>query len=160
MTERRKKRERVPDVLVLDADTVIDEWLGRDPAADGLVEALAVACFRFGFNGDLKREYRHQPWMKKMGVKSVALEQLLGVLYSKGRRARGPQPTVPSRLGWDPKDDHLIHAAVGTGAGRIVTRENKLLRAGAAVRKKFGLEVIDNAAARMLSQRTCPEYAD
>jgi len=145
-----------PGLLVVDASTFFDEVFGRDPAADGLIEALAEACFRFAFDAKLKGEYKQLDHLPNV---TYNLFQVRRRLFSKGVPRVRAGPSLPRTIrasSWDPDDDHLLTAAIASGAGRIVTSERRNLNAAGTVRAQLGVEVVDNAEAARLALRRCP----
>ena len=81
MQSQRSGRD--PDLLIVDADVFFDDVFDR--GARGLIEALAEACFRFGFDAKLRREY--EQFDRRMPLNAL-VTLVRARLYAKGVKAR------------------------------------------------------------------------
>jgi rRNA-processing protein FCF1 len=138
----RRRRKPAPELLVVDANVVIDD-VGRNEAARGLVEALAQVRFGFAIGKTLKKEYEQ---LRKQMRTHILLSVVLAQLYAKQKNLeRRLRPLPRLDLGsWDrPADDHLLQLALAANNCPVLTSELANLGAKQRVREALDVDVHD-----------------
>lgn len=114
---------------VLDTDLIVSAFRSRRGAPHALLRALYEGAFRLILSDALRQEYADvlaRPGLKRRYVVPAANVAAFFRFLDREAQRVTPAPTLPIAIR-DPRDAHVLAAALGGGADYLVSGDDDLL---------------------------------